>query len=289
MLNLFSFLNLLLFILGFNFIQWLMAPYLVDALYRVQEISRSDHPELYTMVDHLSQKTKIVTPRVMLAHIPLPNAFAYGSPITGSRIAVTTGLLNTLETEEIEAIVGHELGHIKHRDAQIMMFASVLPAIVYYLGFSLFRTTNYRDRNSSSGVAIGSISMIVYFILTLLSLRLSRLREYYADRHSVTIVEDGARKLSEGLAKIVTYTGKMRLRGHRIDQYNNFKALFISNPETTTRDVIELSNIHQYLSDQQLVQEIRNRKLSTLDSTLEVFSTHPNIIKRLKALQELSK
>lgn len=264
-----------------------MAPYMVDVLYRVQETSSYEHPKLYDMVGRLCQRTGIDMPRVMIANIPIPNAFAYGSPIAGMRVAVTTGLLNTLETEEVEAVLGHELGHIKHRDVQIMMFASVLPAIVYYLGFSLFRTTNYRDRNRSSGAALGSVSMIIYFILTLLSLRLSRLREYYADRHSVNIVEDGARKLSEGLAKIVTYTGKMRLRGVGVNQYSNFKALFIANPETATRDVMELRGMRQIISDQQLVQEIRSRKISMVDSTLEAFSTHPNIVKRLKALQEL--
>jgi len=287
MLNLFSFLNVLIFIIGFNLIQWLMGPYMVDVLYRVQETSTYEHPKLYDMVERLCQRTGIAIPRIMIANIPIPNAFAYGSPIAGTRVAVTTGLLNTLETEEVEAILGHELGHIKHRDVQIMMFASVLPAIVYYLGFSLFRTTNYRNRNSSSGAALGSISMIIYFILTLLSLRLSRLREYYADRHSVTIVEDGERKLSEGLAKIVTYTGKMRLRGVRVNQYSNFKALFIANPETATRDVMELRGMGQIISDQQLVHEIRTKKISRIDSTLEAFSTHPNIVKRLKALQEL--
>jgi len=264
-----------------------MAPYLVDVLYRAQAISISEYPKLYDMVERLCQRTGITPPRIMIAHITIPNAFAYGSPLAGTRVAVTTGLLNTLETEEVEAILGHELGHIKHRDVQIMMFASVLPAIVYYLGFSLFRTTNYRDRNSNSGAALGSISMIIYFILTLLSLRLSRLREYYADRHSVTIVEDGARKLSEGLAKIVSYTGKMRLRGVRVNQYSTFKALFIANPETATRDVMELGRMRQIISDQQLVQEIRSRKISMVESTLEAFSTHPNIVKRLKALQEL--
>jgi heat shock protein HtpX len=278
---------MLLFILGFNLLQWLTAPYMVDVLYRVQEASNYDHPQLYEIIRRLCQRTGIDTPRIMIAHIPIPNAFAYGSPLAGTRVAVTTGLLKTLETEEVEAILGHELGHIKHRDVQVMMFASVLPAIVYYLGFSLFRSSNYRNRNRSSGAALGSISMLIYFVLTLLSLRLSRLREYYADRHSVNIVEDGARKLSEGLAKIVTYTGKMRLRGTRVNQYSNFKTLFISNPETATRDVMDLRDMGQIISDQQLVHEIRSRNIAMVDSMVEAFSTHPNIIKRLKALQEL--
>jgi heat shock protein HtpX len=147
----------------------------------------------------------------MISQIPIPNAFAYGSPIAGTRIAVTSGLLKTLEPEEVEAVVGHELGHIKHRDVQVLMFVSILPALLYSLIYSLFFSARYgREREKSLGAALlGSVSTLLYFVLTLLSLHLSRLREYYADRHSVAVVDDGARKLSEAFAKIVSYTGRM--------------------------------------------------------------------------------
>lgn len=128
------------------------------------------------MVRRLRQRSDIDMPRIMIANITISNAFAYESLIDGRRFAPTIGLLNILETEDVEAVLGHNLGHIKHRDVQIMMFASVLTVLVYYLGFSVFRLTNYCDRNSSSGAALGSVCMIIYFILTLLSLRLTRLR-----------------------------------------------------------------------------------------------------------------
>ncbi len=287
-LDLFDIFTLVSLVLVFNIIQWLMAPYLVDLLYRVKEVSQIENPSLYGMVEGLSSRTGIAMPRVMIAHIPIPNAFAYGSPIAGTRVAVTEGALRLLEYEEVKAVIGHELGHVKHRDMQIMMFVSVLPAILYYLGYSLYFSSGRRDRQGASGaVALGSLSIFLYYILTLLSLRLSRLREYYADRNSVSTVEDGARKLSEALAKIVTYTGRMGMIGRTARQFSNFKTLFISDPDTAAKDAAEIKRFGGGVSDQDLVQEILSREPSAFESFAEIFSTHPNIIKRLRALQQL--
>jgi heat shock protein HtpX len=229
-------------------------------------------------------------PRVMIANIPIPNAFAYSSPIAGSRIAVTNTLLRTLEEEEIEAVIGHELGHLKHRDVQIMMFASVLPAIFYYIGFSLLLSSlfgGYGQRRNSGGAAlIGIASMAIYWVLSLFVLGLSRFREYYADRTSVEVVENGSRKLSEALAKIVNSSSKIKKKSHQqVSSLNSFRTLFISDPERADRDRAELSK-SLYVSDQKLVKEILSKELTRADKILELFSTHPNIVKRLKALQK---
>jgi len=287
----FSLLNMAFFVVAFNILQWLIAPYLIDAMYRAREVSESEEPRLHGMIRRLSSRLGLKMPKVMLANIPIPNAFAYGSPIAGSRVAVTTGLLKELEDEEVEAVIGHELGHVKHRDVQIMMFASVLPAIFYFLGYSLMLSSWYggRRRENESGLAavIGLASMVAYWILTLFVLGLSRLREYYADRTSALTVDDGARKLSEALAKIVASTGRYK-RYHRVTgSVNSFKALFISDPDKAAEDATQLAHARGYLSDQSLVQEILSKEPSSLDRILEVFSTHPNIVKRLRALQNL--
>ena len=91
-----SFMVLPFIIVAFNIAQWLFAPYLIDRIYRVKEASRSENQELYKTVERLSKKSGINMPKVMLAKISLPNAFAYGSPIAGTRMAVTKGLLDTL-------------------------------------------------------------------------------------------------------------------------------------------------------------------------------------------------
>jgi len=288
--QLFSFWTLAIFVVAFNLIQWLIAPYLIGAIYRVRQVSKSEEPKLVEMVEQLSQKSGIKTPKVMIAKIPLPNAFAYSSPIAGSRVAVTEGLLKTLDSEEVEAVVGHELGHLKHRDVQVMMFVSILPALFYYIGFSMLLSSRYSSREERGGgtAIIGIISIALYWILTMFSLYISRLREYFADRHSATIVEDGPRKLSEGLAKIVYATKNMKKFNRNMGSLNSFKALFISDPDRAEADATSITHMSSHLGDQKLVEEVLRKEVTTLDKIVEVFSTHPNIVKRLRALKELA-
>jgi len=284
-----SLITLGILVVAFNIFQWLISPYIIGALYRVREISEHENPRLHEMVENLSRKSGIKKPRLMLAQIPIPNAFAYGSPIAGNRVAVTKGLLKTLESEEVEAVIGHELGHLKHRDIQIMMFVSILPALLYYIGYSLMLSSMFgRQRQEGGGAALLAIGLMVFsLILNMFILYLSRLREYYSDRHSASIVEEGPRKLSEGLAKIVHSTKNMRKVRKQTQQLNAFKALFIADPDHAETDSMAISHA-AVSSDKKLVQDILSRRMTTVDRIIEVFSTHPNIVKRLKALQELS-
>lgn len=285
----FSLTTLVLFVIVFNIIQWLLSPYLIGAIYRVKEVSRSDDPQLYEMVERLSRKSNITMPKVMKANIPVPNAFAYGSPIAGSRVAVTTELLKTLEPEEVEAVVGHELGHLKHRDVQVMMFVSILPALFYYIGFSML-LSGYGSREERGGGAalIGIASIALYWVLTMFTLYLSRLREYFADQHSASIVEEGPRKLSEGLAKIVNSTGKMKRARRNAGGFSSFKSLFITDPDRAESDVVSIARLGTQATDRRLVEDILRRRVTSADRVMELFSTHPNIVKRLRALQELA-
>lgn len=276
-----------IFVVVFNIAQWLLAPYLIDARYRVKEAKLSEHPKLHSMVERLSQKSGIKKPRVMIANIPVPNAFAYSSPIAGSRVAVTSQLLNTLEDEEVEAVLGHELGHLKHRDVQTMMFVSILPALFYYIGLSLMWGRR-SDRDSGSAAVIGIVSMAIYWILTMFTLYLSRLREYFADRHSASIVDEGPRKLSEALTKIQQSTGRMKRINKQAGSFSSFKGLFISDPDRAETDTLSIAQARGYTTDQRLVEEVLRRQVTAADRLVELLSTHPNIVKRLKALQELT-
>jgi heat shock protein HtpX len=273
----------------FNVVMWLVSPYIIDAMYHVRAISPTEEPGLHEVVDDISKKSNISKPRLMLAQVPIPNAFAYGSPIAGTRIAVTSGLLKTLDQGEVEAVVGHELGHLKHRDTQIMMFVSLLPAMAYYIGYSLMLSGMFggNRKNQSSGAAIGVVFMAFSFIMNLFTLHLSRLREYYADRHSASVVDSGSQKLSTGLAKIVNTTKNMGRMRQQTKNLHAFKALFITDPDRATVDSAELSSM-SFGDSHRLVQEILSMKLTTADRISEIFSTHPNIVKRLRALQELA-
>jgi len=287
--GIFNYLTLVIFVVAFNIIQWLISPYLIGAIYRVKQVSKSEEPKLVEMVENLAQKSGIKTPKVMIARIPLPNAFAYSSPVAGNRVAVTEGLLKTLDSEEVEAVVGHELGHLKHRDVQVMMFVSILPALFYYIGFSMLLSSRYSRNEREGGTAvIGIIGIALYWVLTLFTLYISRLREYFADRHSATIVEDGPRKLSEGLAKIVYSTKNMKKSNRNMGSLNSFKALFISDPDRAEADATSITHMSGHLGDQKLVEEVLRKEVTTLDRIAEIFSTHPNIVKRLRALKELA-
>ena len=288
----FDLLTLGILVGAFSVVQWLISPYIIDALYHVRAMSATEQPQLHEAIDDLSKKSNISKPRLMLAQIPIPNAFAYGSPIAGTRIAVTDGLLKTLDQGEVEAVVGHELGHLRHRDVQVMMFVSLLPAVAYYIGYSLMLSGMFggNQKNQGSGAMLGIAFMAFSWIMNLFILYFSRLREYYADRHSASIVDGGSQKLSTGLAKIVSATKNMGRMGRTRQQTKNlnaFKALFITDPDRANVDSAELSTM-SVAGSQKLVQEMLSKKLTTADRILEIFSTHPNIVKRLKALQELA-
>ena len=272
----------------FNVGQWLLAPYLINAIYKARQLEPGESPRLHQALEDLSDKSGIKKPRLMISSLVIPNAFAYGSPLTGSHVAVTQGLLSSLTMDEVEAVLGHELGHIKHRDVQAMMFLSLLPSIFYIIARStLFSRLYGRDRRDSGASAlIGGVSMLVYFVLLLFTMGFSRLREYYADQHSAKVVEDGARKLSTGLAKITTSTARALSMGVGGPSASGFKALFISDPDKALHDVYELQGAG-LASDRDLVQDITSRRVTALDRLGELFSTHPNLVKRLRALKNL--
>ena len=285
--GIFNILTLGIIVVVINIAQWLFAPYIVDALYKVKPLAQADNPKLHETLTALSQKSGITKPKLMLSKLTLPNAFAYGSPITGTRVAVTEGLLKNLNQDEVEAVIGHELGHLKHRDVQTMMVVSFLPALFYYIGFSLMWSGNTRNRNEGGNNALIGIGFMAFsWILNLFILNLSRTREYYADRHSVSVVDNGARKLSSGLAKIVHTTQRTSRGKQDTKNLNAFKALFIADPDKANTDSATLATMEA--SGQNLVQEILAKEPTFADKLVEALSTHPNIVKRLRALQELN-
>ena len=283
-----------IFVVVLNIAQWLLSPYLVGWIYKVKEMPQNENLQVHQMVSDLSRKSGISTPKLMLSQIPLPNAFAYGSPLTGSRVAVTQGLLTKLDDGEVEAVLGHELGHLKHRDVQVMMVVSFLPALFYYIGYSMmlsgiFGGGNQNNKNSGGNNALFGIAFMAFsWVLTLFTLYLSRLREYYADRHSATIVENGAEKLSTGLVTIVQESkNPTKQQKDQQKSTSSYKALFIADPERATADAAEL-NANRITNKQDLLRETLAKQPTSVDKFTEIFSTHPNIIKRLRALQELS-
>jgi len=282
-ISFFGIYGILGFVVFFHVLQWLMGPYIIDAVYHVRPLSEYEAPELHRMVKKLARESGLKdVPKLMIAEISIPNAFAYGNFLTGYRVAVTRGLLESLPEDEIEAVLGHELGHLKHKDVVVMLMISIIPALIYYIGYMLYISGWFggyrRDSRGGGGLylfLIGIALMAVSFLLNLFVFYMSRLREYYADAHAALIVKNGAKKLQRALARIMLISGRYsRYLGEERKSYSQFKMFFIADPEKGVKSRF-------YGNIDELVEAIKKEKPSILE---ELFSTHPHPAKRLRYL-----
>ncbi|MEM0381131.1 MAG: zinc metalloprotease HtpX [Nitrososphaerota archaeon] len=267
------------FVVILNILQWLLGPYLINAVYRVREADAASYQWLYQMVDEVASKSGLRDrPKVMIADIGVPNAFAYGSPLTGPMVAVTSGLLGRIPREELEAVIAHEVGHLKHRDVVVMLMISLIPAIIYYIGYTLYMSGLFgggrRNGGGAAPVLIGIGLIVLSFIFNLFVFLMSRLREYYADSHAAMVVSDGARKLQRALVRIMTLSG--RIRPEMRARTEQLKMFFISDPEHA---------IDPYVDVERAIEELRRAKAGPLS---DLFSTHPHPSKRIKHLDRLA-
>ncbi|MET1101584.1 MAG: M48 family metalloprotease [Pyrodictiaceae archaeon] len=273
-----SLLSIALLVGLFSVIQWLISPWMINAIYRV----RPAGPELSWLEARLEELARRAglrrPPRLVVAETRAPNAFAYGSPLAGYYVAVTRGLLENLPREEIIAVLGHELGHLRHRDVQAILALGLIPSIAYYLGIILLQYGFYgsigrrEERNSSPLVllAIGVILVAVSIILHFLIRHFNRLREYYADLHSALVV-GRARPLQRALARIyIAYKSRPSLT-REYERNSALSMLFIVTP------LVEMLGGSLYSIDS-IIEELKREKPNPLE---EVFSTHPPIQKRL--------
>ncbi len=270
-------------VVTFHFIQWLAGPKIIELAYNVRPLQDGKYTWINDLLDRLSTASGLSEkPKPMIADVVVPNAFAYGNILTGYKVAVTKGLLD-FPYEEVEAILGHELGHIKHRDVELMMVISLLPALILWLGRSLMLMGWFGgsdDESEASLLPIVGISLIaVSFVFNIIVLYVSRLREYYADSHSAKVVPDGARKLQRALARILLISGEVKKFNPRlISDASKMKALLISDPEVG----LERGGWRGDIQD--VVEWIKSRpKLMAL----EIFATHPDPAKRLRFLDTL--
>lgn len=178
-----------------SLVSWLVSPYLINAFYRCRR-----DPELQKLVNELAAKAGMKPPVAMVSSMPIPNAFAYSSPVAGRFVAVTEGLLRTVKSvDELKAVIGHELGHHKHRDNALMLIFGLFPTLIYYTGRFLlyigifgarYADGGSRRREGSSGLliaAVGAVLMVLSVVVQLAVLALSRLREFYADAHGAKV------------------------------------------------------------------------------------------------------
>jgi heat shock protein HtpX len=155
------------------FAQYMLGPSMVERVMHVRYVSPQEAPNLHAMIDELAMNAGIPKPKVGVAETTIPNAFAFGRTKKDGRVCVTRGILNILDEEELKAVLGHEISHIRHNDMAVMTLISVVPLICYWI----FISTLFGDSDSDAGV-IGIVALVGYLLGQLLVLFVSRVREY---------------------------------------------------------------------------------------------------------------
>jgi len=266
------FLSVLAYI-GFDFIaitiiaalmvlaQWYFSDKIVLWMSRAKVVTRDQFPKLHDMVERIVARNNLPKPKIAVIDTNMPNAFATGKNKKSSIVAVTTGLMDTLDDpEELESVIAHELTHIRNRDAVVLTLVSVLPTIAWYLvqfGFygGLYGGMGYgRDRNNGGIMIIVIVVAVLVFVISFLIVRaISRYREFSADRGAAQMTGKPV-KLANALMKI---SGSMR--------------------RVPTKDLRQVEGLNAFF----IIPAISGSTIGNL------FSTHPPVEKRVEKLMEM--
>ena len=240
--------------LGMNAFAYWNSDKMVLRMHGARQIDRAASPEFYDMIARLSQNAGLPMPKIYIMDNPQPNAFATGRNPENAAVAATTGLLSSLNYDEIEGVMAHELAHVKNRDTLIMTVTATIAGAISMLGnFAFF--FGGRDRNSSLG-PLGTIAMIIVAPLAamLVQMAISRTREYSADRA-------GAEISGKPMA-LASALGRISGAAHRIEN-DTAEA----NP----------ASAHMFI-----INPLSGARMDNL------FSTHPSTENRIAALQRIA-
>ena len=300
----FSFIHGFLFaIVGtgiFVLIQYLVGPAIVRASTRLRYLSPGEHLWLESTVRDLAQKSGIPTPKLAIVPDNTPNAFVFGRTSGDATLAFHEGLLTQLNQDEVRGVIGHELGHIKHRDFLVMTTVSALPLLAYLIARGTFEAARFSGgaaRKKEGGglaavlFAVAIFSYIVYIVTLLCVMRLSRLREHYSDAYSA-YVTGSPRQLVSALTKI-TYGLSLAPNPER----EGARTFYIGDPALAKQ---ECQNIirrkEEYDLDKDGVLDERELELamekeakSRWTTINRWFHTHPPTFQRILLLREIEK
>lgn len=248
----------LIFAIVTNFISYWYSDSIVLRIYNAKELSRSDAPQIHSIVEELAKNAGIPKPKIYIVPDPSPNAFATGRNPENAVVAVTQGIMHLLNTNELRGVLAHEIAHIANRDILIQSSAAMLGSAITALANMLYFTSLFGGRDSENSnplSAVGAILMIILAPLaaSLIQMAISRSREYLADESGASYCSDPM-ALANALNKLNTYSQQIPL--------NN------ANPATENMFIVSplLSGGMQAL-----------------------FSTHPPIEERIRRLQQMSR
>ena len=207
------------------------------------KFAKTSHPQLRALIERFAAQAEIAPPKLAIAPSDVPNSFAFGVRSRNSTIVLTQGLVDRLEPHEVEAVVGHELAHLANRDAVLVTAASLFPTLGAFLGRWRFGGHDYRERKRDFREYLFwpfemALGVTLYAFGSLLTLALSRYREYIADRGSA-LLTGSPEQLMSALQKLSSETARIPERDLRA--LSGLNALFIVS---VRRSLLELTMDH---------------------------------------------
>jgi len=194
--------------LGLNFFAYWNSDKMALAMNKAREVSEAEAPDLHQLVANLAARAGLPKPKVYIVDNPTPNAFATGRNPEHAAVALTTGIMQALNREELEGVVGHELGHIKNRDILISSIAAVMAGAISYLAtMAQWGMIFGGGRDSEDGGnPIAAIVMMIVAPLaaSMIQMAISRSREYIADATGAEICGH-PKALASALEKLANY------------------------------------------------------------------------------------
>lgn len=248
-----------------NFFAYFFSDKMALAMYGAREIPYEEAPWLHQMVEELARKAGIPKPKIYLAPIHVPNAFATGRDPNHAAVAVTSGILQILNKDELKGVLAHELGHIKNRDILISSIAATIGGAISMLANMAYYTSflGGRDEEGNSNLIASIIGSLILFIVaplaaTLIQMAISRSREFIAD-------ETGA-KISGCPLCLANALRKLEEIAH--------------NPDLQQ---LASQEVNPGTAHMMIVNPLR------ADTIMKLFSTHPPTEERIKRLEELAR
>jgi heat shock protein HtpX len=243
----------LIFAAVMNFVSYFYSDKIALAIYRAQPIRREELPRAYEIVERLTQKIGIPMPKMYVIPTDSPNAFATGRNPEHASVAVTQGILQLLNDQELEGVLAHELGHVRNRDILLSSIAATVAGAITYLAemarWGMIFGGYERDRDSRGGGGFAALFMLILAPIAamLIQLAVSRSREYQADESGAHFTGNPY-ALASALTKLDAYSKRLPLQ---------------ATPSTA----------HLFI-----IQPFLGMSLASL------FSTHPPIAKRIERL-----